>query len=82
MQPKTLGVHAGYVAELASGDFQKSLYAGAGWGFEAGLGLDGSGDALGEGSACGERHVEAAGEKAFENLEVGYRELGDAVMGQ
>ena len=39
-------------------------------------------DALGERLAGGEGHVEAAGEEAFEDLEVGHRELGDAVIWQ
>ena len=68
-------MHAGYVAELAGGDFEEGFDAGAGGRFETGLGLDGGGDALGEGFAGGERHVEAAGEEAFENLEIGAESL-------
>jgi len=64
-------MHAGYVAELSRGDFEECFDAGAwGW-FQSRLGLDGGGDALGEELACSERHVETAGEKAFEHLEVG-----------
>ena len=74
------GVHPGYVAELAGGDFQECFDANSGRGFEAGLGLDGGGDALGESSARGERHVESAGEEAFEDLKVGCREFGYAMI--
>ncbi len=32
---ENLGVHAGYVAELAGGDLQKRFYACTGWGFKS-----------------------------------------------
>jgi len=75
-------VHAGYVAELPGGDFEKGFDAGAGRRFETRLGLDGSGDALREQFAGCEWHVETPGEKALEYLQVGRGELGDAVIGE
>ena len=73
-------MHAGYVAELACGDLQERFYACTGWGFKSGFGLDGGGDALGQGLARGEGHVEAAGEEAFQDLEIGDGEFSDAVI--
>src|ERR1700739_464358 len=75
-------MHAGYVAELARGDFQEGFDAGAGRGFQSRLGLDGRGNAQGEGLAGGEGHIEAAGEEAFEHLEIAARQPGYALVGE